>query len=167
MLRNALANSLEQILAIVDILKALPASQATYLYREKGVGRHVRHIADHFVALRLGLEAGAIDYNQRSRGTAVELDWEPASIFFGDIAAWLNKLEGVDREIEVFSEIDCWKTVSQSFKSTVARELLYLINHTIHHAAYINLLLHCEGITTPEHIGIAPGTARFLREKTD
>ena len=47
--------------------------------------------------------------------------------------------------------------------SNYARELLYLINHAIHHVAIIKLILEHNGVSVPSYIGLAPGTASYLR----
>jgi uncharacterized damage-inducible protein DinB len=43
-------------------------------------------------------------------------------------------------------------------QSTVARELVFVLSHTIHHQAIIALLLASAGQSTPERFGLAPST---------
>jgi hypothetical protein len=42
--------------------------------------------------------------------------------------------------------------------STLVRELLFLVSHTVHHFAVIRLLLAAEGIDPGEEFGTAPST---------
>jgi len=44
--------------------------------------------------------------------------------------------------------------------STLARELAFVVSHTIHHQAIIGLLLALHGRTVPERFGHSPSTPR-------
>ena len=76
----------------------------------------------------------------------------------------IKVLEIDERNISVISEIDVSDTQNETYASNIRRELLYLINHTLHHAAYIKLLAQQSGITLSSHIGVAPSTASHLRK---
>ena len=56
-----------------------------------------------------------------------------------------------------------YKIQSEKMTSNIGRELLYLINHSIHHMAYATLLARTHGIELPAGIGLAPGTASYER----
>lgn len=164
MLLNAIKNALDQILVVVDCIQELPEQKNKNLYQIIGVGRHIRHVIDHFLALKNGVDKGVVDYNLRQRDSIVEQDIHAARAHIVEIIDWLHELKLDDVDLEVLSEIDCLQTVNRSFKSCFERELLYLINHTVHHAAYMKLLAKTKGVMLPDHIGIAPSTATFLRQ---
>jgi len=42
--------------------------------------------------------------------------------------------------------------------STSARELAFVISHTIHHQAIIAVLLASQGVAVPHRFGVAPST---------
>jgi len=65
--------------------------------------------------------------------------------------------------LRVRSEICCDQEISLEFESNLARELLYLINHTIHHAAYMKLIAEKNGVDIEDTVGLAPSTSTFLR----
>jgi uncharacterized damage-inducible protein DinB len=44
--------------------------------------------------------------------------------------------------------------------STLARELAFVVSHTIHHQAIIGLLLAVHGHTVPDRFGHSPSTPR-------
>jgi uncharacterized damage-inducible protein DinB len=44
--------------------------------------------------------------------------------------------------------------------STLARELAFVLNHTIHHQAMIGLLASLHGCDVPDGFGYAPSTPR-------
>lgn len=169
MLLKSIKQSLDQILVIVDQLKSLNEIKQQYLYCELNIGKHVRHINDHFLALKHGINTGVIDYNRRNRGTTIETNIDTALTDIQQLITWLENYENstndeeIHKPIKIFSEIDCLNTINQQFNSTIARELLYLINHTIHHAAHIGLIAKNQGIEIPLNTGMAPCTMTFLR----
>lgn len=163
MLREALIHTLDQFAEILDTVDGLPPGERRAAYEETGVGRHLRHVLDHFLALRRGLEEGLVDYNLHHRNNPVERKPARARAQLAGIRSWCEVLEMAECELAVVSEIDIRATPSECFRSNLPRELLYLINHSIHHAAHIRLLLSGMGIAMPAHIGLAPGTGTLLR----
>jgi arginine utilization protein RocB len=133
-------------------------------YAGSGIGRHVRHVIDHFRALAAGIDCGCIDYNIRSRNSAIERDPHLSLLEIHRLIDWLATLRPDDEPVLVVSEISCHLTENQVFRSNTNRELLYLINHTIHHVAYAALLAKSCGIECSEDVGFAPATASFLRQ---
>jgi hypothetical protein len=87
------------------------------------------------------------------------------SLGLKQLLSWLSSLGDENQQLIVLSEIDCDESISEKFYSNREREMLYLINHTIHHAAYIKLVAEKYGVKLPDEIGIAPCTASFFREE--
>ena len=123
------------------------------------------------MAVKNGFSIDVIDYNNRNRGTDIEVQMSSAYKQMLALSEWIDFLDEnystaeFNKSIKIISEIDCFKTTNQTFKSTIARELLYLINHTIHHAAHIALICRNEGVEIPLNTGMAPCTMTFLRAK--
>jgi hypothetical protein len=163
MLRNALINALMQVSDILDTIDNLPNAKATALYCDTNAGKHVRHVLDHILAFIPAVTNGTLDYNRRNRDSDVETSWTAAQQQLTNIIETLETLPFENLPLNVISEIDSLQTANQNFTSNVPREALYLINHTIHHVAYIRLLAKGCGITMADHIGIAPSTATHLR----
>jgi len=164
MMRTALANSLEQINDILVELERMPGQLADNVYREANIGQHMRHVFDHMLAIKLAIAEGLVDYDKRDRGNEVETDRLMASQQLSLLRLWIQTEDFDNHKVAVVSEIDCENTQRMRFDSNLNREILYVINHTIHHAAHIKLVLAQFGINLPEHIGIAPGTASFNRQ---
>ncbi len=153
------SEALEQVSVIIHAI----GQHTEEVYQTTRAGSHVRHMVDHFIALQQGIASGIIDYNRRNRDSVIESDINEGLQAIENIINALGKMTTQDRKVSVISEIDCHQTLSEHFDSTVRRELLYLINHTIHHTAYMKLLVKPFGVELPDEIGIAPGTATFLR----
>ena len=162
-MRTALANSLEQLNDILVELEQIPGQLADNVYLEANVGQHMRHVFDHMRAIKLAIAEGLVDYDKRDRGNEVETDRLMASQQLSLLRLWIQTEDFDNCKVAVASEIDCENTRRMRFDSNLNREILYVINHTIHHAAHIKLVLAQFGINLPDHIGIAPGTASFNR----
>lgn len=163
MMRTALSNALDQLQLILTELNRLPTQLGNEVYLDANVGRHLRHVLDHAEALKQALDTGLVDYDQRDRGNAVETDRLMAMQQLSLLRLWVQTEDLDNRRIAVASEIDCDNTQRMQFDSNLHREILNVINHTIHHAAHIKLALKQFGIALPDAIGIAPGTATHLR----
>ncbi len=164
MLRDAVIHSLLQISDILEVVVQLPETYAVNFYCDANAGKHVRHVLDHFLAYLPAIETGVLDYNMRNRDSVVENDRRAAKEQLDGVVKVLKTLPVDEKCLKIISEIDVTNTKSDSFSSNTSRELLYLINHTMHHAAYIKLLAKNCDIDLPEYIGLAPSTASHMRE---
>jgi len=173
MLLNSTKTALQQIVRVVEMIQNTNTIKKNYLYSECNIGKHIRHICDHFLALKQGISTHLVDYNIRNRGTEIEINCDVAMMQLQELIDWLdlceNKTIGIDlnQDIQVYSEIDCSQTQNMTFRSNIAREFLYLINHTIHHAAHITIIAYHHGVNIPIHTGMAPCTMTHLRTKTN
>jgi len=162
-LRKATIESIEQTRSLLDALVRHEAGLE--IYRGAGIGKHVRHIVDHFLVFRDGLASGCIDYNQRNRESEMERNIFIACNALDDLKNWIALTDQLDedRPITIISEVSCEKIVNVKINSFVMRELHYVAYHSIHHLAYCTLLAQQHDITLDPSIGIAPGTATYLR----
>lgn len=160
---TANTDALKQMLQLIEA-----APEAVYRETQQGmtspVGRHVRHVLDHYVALQTGLAQGQIDYDQRSRDSAVEQDAALAKQHIGALIAWIKDRVTVDRPLKMKTEVSVSKQESVIVESTLRREMIYLLNHTLHHTAYVSLALRILGVTVDRDIGVAPATRSYLRD---
>jgi hypothetical protein len=124
-------------------------------------GVHIRHIIDHYNALKDGFLSGKIDYNLRKRKSPVEQDQSLAIIQFMKIIQWFLTLTAQDClcTLKVITEVSLVKTQSIILSSTLGREFIFVGSHTIHHYA---MMTHIKTKKIP-FFGIAPTTASFLR----
>ncbi len=128
------------------------------------IGTHMRHIVDHYDCFLDGVVAGRIDYDDRARATAVETDRVAAS---AAIAAVIRRLEGIgralrDRELSV--HMDCGGGPDEAglcARSSVERELQFLVSHTVHHYALVAVMLRLEGREPVDGFGVSPSTLKY------
>ena len=124
-----------------------------------GIGGHVRHCLEHVSALLTGTRTGLCAYDRRARGTTVETCRLAAIHCILDLDADLLRL---DRHLfEVPVDVETQVDTSGAFlvtTSTVGRELMFVISHTIHHNALIARLLDERAINMGPRFGLAPAT---------
>jgi hypothetical protein len=165
-LRDAITEALQQVQYLIESCDEQRYNQPC-IHSESGVGRHVRHILDHFLALQDGLDKNLIDYNKRHHDSSIEDNPAIALALIFKLQNWFIKSDQAlaDRTIKVESEISVSHQENMCFTSTINRELCYLINHTLHHVAYAKLVAKSLDIKLDDSIGIAPSTASYLRQQ--
>jgi hypothetical protein len=154
----ALLRQLQQLRSLLEWLPA-PVYQARPAPRVSGtIGGHVRHCLDHVAALVSSRDAGELFYDRRQRGTLVESDPDAAIDAIDRLMDGIGRLAGsLNRPVDVFSMLDR-HGVDVAARSTVAREVAFVVHHTTHHFAIIALLLDIAGWNAPEGFGLAPST---------
>lgn len=168
---------MESIRALVAILRQLARlldamTDAQYQARPVGavpssVGSHVRHCLDHVDALLHGAATGHIDYDQRQRGTAVETSRTAA---LEALCRQEQQLRDLPPEASLWP-LRLTALVSPSappvtVTSSVGRELVFVLSHTIHHNALIAVMSRTLGVPTPERFGYAPATLAYQERTT-
>jgi uncharacterized damage-inducible protein DinB len=130
------------------------------------VGGHVRHCLDHVEALLSGVDTGELNYDHRQRGTDVET-CRPAAL------RALAALEGAVRKIThlpasyplQLEVLLAGKGPSVVVDTSLGRELVFVMSHTIHHNALIGVIARRLGVPVPERFGYAPSTLSFMDNK--
>lgn len=123
------------------------------------VGGHVRHCLDHVRALVDGAAEGEVDYDHRERGTGVETCPAAARAEARRLIAALAALEpepaAAQLRVLVMPTRD---GTAVRVGSSLARELAFVLSHTVHHHAIIKSMAYALGAATPRTFGFAPST---------
>jgi hypothetical protein len=146
-----------------DLLGRLPESVfAGGAAGAQPVGPQFRHVIEHYSCFLAGLASGRVDYDARPREQALETDREAARRRIRDLADGLAALpaEALEAEAEVRLECGIGDEREQWSRSTMRRELHFLLSHTVHHYAIIGLQLARHGIDPGSEFGVAPSTLK-------
>lgn len=121
------------------------------------VGAHVRHILDHYTSFLAGLASGYIDYDDRERLKVIELD---RLVALELMERTTSELVNLDRSLASHVVRVCSHSEHSVIhtRSSVVRELDFLLNHTVHHYAIIGLLCRLHDVTVEPSFGVAPST---------
>lgn len=147
-----------------SLLSGVPADvyQARFAADVSGsIGEHVRHCLDHVSALLAADPSKMLSYDRRHRGTAAESDPTEAVrqilLLKRAIESWPTR--SLDDPIRVSSVVSPAGDAVSGW-STLARELAFVVSHTIHHQAIIGVLVAIQGHAVPERFGHSPSTPR-------
>ncbi len=126
------------------------------------VGQHVRHLLEFYQCLLGQSPAGRVNYSLRVR----ELQLEQSPGFAFEICEDLIcQLQHLDGDYELILDMDDLDISSQgvSVPSSLSRELIYCVEHAIHHMAIIKIgiIQQSPGFLLPDGFGVAPSTIRY------
>jgi hypothetical protein len=126
------------------------------------IGGHYRHCLDHFRSLLRGAELELVDYDQRARNRQIETDRACALAETNALLGLVNLLGavGLDRCVEVQSQVGYGQEAPARFRSTLRREWGYVIAHAVHHYALIAIIAKIQGVSLPPDFGVAPSTVK-------
>jgi hypothetical protein len=153
-----LADLLQQMRSMIERMEddayAAPAPGRS----SGGVGGHVRHCLDHVGALIDATRSGIVEYDRRHRGTNVETCREAAIRQIGEVTERLGVLDSsmLDEPLLVETQIDPSGAMILA-RSSICREVAFVISHTIHHNAIVAQLL-AGRVRLDVRFGVAPAT---------
>ncbi len=123
------------------------------------VGAHIRHCLDHYDSFVQGLDQGKIDYDTRHRNLATEINTRTAASRIVSLQKQLSSIDLKSAKKEILVKMDCGvDTTDPWVSSSLARELQFLVSHTVHHFAIVAAMLKGTGRTLPADFGVAPST---------
>lgn len=166
--RLALANVayLEQGVALLSRIDDAAYTACSPPLYGSGVGGHLRHCLEHYRQLLDGLSEGRVDYDARGRDRRVERDRGLALRQAKAIASALTALEeGLEGQV-LMTRMDCGDGMRREThwqRSTLGRELQFMVSHTTHHYALIALILRHQGIEPGPTFGVAASTLQHAR----
>jgi uncharacterized damage-inducible protein DinB len=161
-LYNAIKTSFQQLNEVLDQLTAEQYQTPSENLSGSSVGQHTRHIIELFQCLLAGYENGSICYDDRKRDVRIESDPLFARQLLADIA---SSIERTNIELQLSGVYDDTSTDQLHLTTNYNRELLYNLEHTVHHMALIRVglkELKTEFVT--EHFGIASSTIRHREQ---
>jgi hypothetical protein len=128
------------------------------------VGGHVRHCLDHVAALVAATRTGVVEYDRRRRGTDVETCRVAAIHQIDGLIEQLSPLDHsmLDEPLLVETQIDPSGAMMLA-RSSVCREVAFVISHTIHHNAIVAQLLAGAAVALDARFGLAPATPTEAR----
>ena len=131
-LHSNIAAQLNKLMSVITLLPQDVYSRKSKYLGESSIGAHVRHIIELINCVENGYAEGLIDYQNRVRDLRLETDTQLA---LEQIVMILEAPVKSDKIIYVY------ETPGSQITSTYFRELLYQVEHAIHHMALIHVAL--------------------------
>ena len=135
-------------------------------YFSASIGKHMRHILDHYLRFFDGLDGREIDYDNRARDEQIETDLNYCLNTIGTINQRLEQLKSeleatpkfTDQPLQIKLCTSTTGTDTRSIASSLERELIFVHGHTTHHYAIIAAMLKMLEVPVNADFGVAPST---------
>ncbi len=158
MLKQSIHKTLHEL---IDLLNQLTDQVYTTPCRELSnatIGEHTRHCIELFQCLLSQYELGVINYDKRQRDLAIQSQTEVAK------TALLSLLDQLDKpNIDLVLEQDYDGNRIQ-ITTTYQRELLYNLDHCVHHQALIKVALLSSTVQIDPNFGVARSTIAYRQQ---
>ena len=161
------------VIANIELLESLSLTigsltNAQYVWQPNestgSIGKHIRHIIDHYTCFFRNLAHAYVNYDDRSRTITVETQIHRACEELSGVILRLSKFNPHQtKPVHIYISATPDKD-PVSAESSLQRELLFLQSHTIHHMAVIQLMLESLGISVGSDFALAPSTISFYRQ---
>lgn len=149
-------SSVDTIEQFKQVLQQIPEecySKLCTVLSNSTIGQHTRHIIELYLCLLKGYDQADVSYDRRERNQRIE---EELSYALTQLEFIQAHLERPNKPIKVTYELCGSETC---LDSNYFREVMYNLEHTIHHHALIKVgIQHFTQMELPESFGVAPST---------
>jgi hypothetical protein len=123
---------------------------------DASVGQHLRHVIEFYEELFNGYDTGLVNYDRRKRDHRIETDRSFALQKLLRIGEEMNR---PDKTLSIMASFATEEGGVSEFKTNYGRELLYNLEHTVHHMALIRVGIEAvSAIRLPVQFGVAEST---------
>lgn len=159
MLLKSIHQSLDELTNLLSQLSDTDYSKSYESLSGATIGEHTRHILEMFQCLEKSYDSGVLNYDDRERNIQIQTETKFARQCIEDIKAGLkteNKL--------IYLEL-VMNHLGMRIQSNYYRELLYNLEHCVHHQALIKVaVLQCENVLVDENFGVARSTIEYRKQ---
>ncbi|HNL06497.1 MAG TPA: hypothetical protein PKH93_02915 [Chitinophagales bacterium] len=154
---------IEQLITLLAQMTDTTYTQSLILLHQNTIGKHCRHIIEFYQALEKVSTTGIVDYDARIRDLRLETDTTFTINELQRLQKWCVTLQS-DTSFDL--SVTYGKTTLVS--TTLSRELVYLLEHNIHHLAIIGIAITAcfPHIQLPADFGVAYSTAQYRATAT-
>jgi len=148
---------------LTDLCERLDDHQYCYnskLLNGASIGQHLRHSAEFYLCLFNGIPTKTVNYDERKHDLLIETDRTYAIRTLSDLSDQLKHIQP-SFALQLFSNET--EAKEKPFVTSVDRELLYCLDHAIHHQALIKIGLKELQIAdlVGDDFGVAYSTLRY------
>lgn len=149
-------SSIDTLEQFKQILLELPEdcyAKSCEVLSNSSIGQHTRHIIELYLCLIHGYDGAEVSYDRRERNHRIENE---LSYAIEQLKSIQTQLERPNKPLKVTYELGDLETC---LDSNYYREVMYNLEHTIHHHALIKVgIEHFTTLQLPESFGVAPST---------
>jgi hypothetical protein len=123
------------------------------------IGGHTRHVIELYQCLLNGYTSGTVNYEKRKRDFVIETNNEIAFEWLNTISKEINK---VNKQLQLEGCFSAITEENHSITTNYYREVIYNLEHTIHHMALIRVGINAvSNLALPKDFGVASSTIKY------
>lgn len=159
MLLSSINKSLDQLVHLLSQLSQKDYVSPCSELSNASIGEHCRHIIELFNCLEHNYESAIVNYDNRERNYTIQTDNAYAVLQIKRIQ------NGLGKENKILRLQQCVEGEVIDIQTNYYRELLYNLEHCIHHQALIKVaILKFDYVKVDESFGVAPSTIEFRKK---
>lgn len=161
-LLKACTNILSQLTTLIEQISESDFAKPSEALGFATIGQHIRHTLEFFLCFEQGSHNGVINYDKRAHDKLIETDKFIALAAISRITDFVSSFsEERTLKLEVGYDVDSEEFIT--IDTTATRELVYNIEHAVHHMAIIKIGVReiAPSIKLPSDFGIAASTIRY------
>jgi predicted ABC-class ATPase len=156
MLLPSIHHSLNEMIGLLQQLSDKDYTNQCKALSNATIGEHTRHIIEMFQCLENNYDTGLVNYDKRARNILIQTSTEFAVESLNTVQ---DNLDKENKVIQLQQIIDGEEII---IDSNYFRELLYNLEHCIHHQALIKVAIHdCEDVQIDANFGVARSTIEY------
>jgi len=129
------------------------------------VGQHLRHTLEFFICLEQGCGCGVVNYDKRAHDKLIETDKEVALLAIDHIRQFI-RCQKEDKPLLLEVVYDLSSCENLAVQTNYFRELIYNIEHAVHHMAIMKIGIRevAPHVLVVPGFGVAASTLRYRGE---
>jgi uncharacterized damage-inducible protein DinB len=161
-LNKACCNILSQLTDVTNQISEQDFTRQIESLGNSTIGQHLRHTLEFFICLEQGFEAGVINYDKRAHDKLIESDKFIALSALDKINDFIQSLPA-NKPLKLEAAYDLDKEEFVTIETNFLRELVYNIEHAVHHMAIMKIGIRelTPHVKLPHDFGIAASTIRY------
>ncbi|TDP57789.1 DinB family protein [Flavobacterium dankookense] len=159
MLIASITKTLNELLDLLSQISDTDYSCPCHQLSNATIGEHTRHSIEMFQCLESQYENGIVNYDIRKRDHLIQTNTDFAQKCILQI---LNQIEKPNKSLQLQQIVDGEELL---IDTNYNRELLYNLEHCIHHQALIKVaVIQSETIKIDENFGVARSTIEYRKQ---
>jgi uncharacterized damage-inducible protein DinB len=158
---------LGQLTEVVSQIRDADFSKSSPTLSGSSIGAHIRHTLEFFLCFETGYEKGVVNYDKRPQDRLMETNKDIALATIRRVYDFVSTVTESKRlKLETGYHLATDEYVSVD--TNAMRELVYNIEHAVHHMAIIKIAIHelAPYIRLGPEFGVAASTVRFNMSQT-
>ncbi|HTE34561.1 MAG TPA: hypothetical protein VK666_29485, partial [Chryseolinea sp.] len=136
-LTQACSNILNQLTDLVRQIREHDFVRPAETLSNSTIGQHLRHTLEFFICFEKGYDVGLINYDKRAHDKLIESDKFLALSAIDSVRSFVANLSEKKLTLEVGYDLE--RDDFLTIETTSTRELVYNIEHAVHHMAIMKI----------------------------